>query len=74
MFGLTFKGIKNGSSSLGTPSIGGHYRPFDCDSFSRTFVQPSVLGNVRSEVGKTSNNGVFQRIQLSCNTHQSAVK
>jgi len=46
------KGDNYGSSSLGTPSIRNHYRPFD-NNFSSTSIKRDVrLDNVESHVGE----------------------
>ena len=66
MFGLTFKGIKYGSSSLGTPSIGGHYRPFNNDFGVNSIKHYVRMDNVESHVGASGNTSNICRIQLSC--------
>ena len=40
---FNFSGDKYGCSSLGTPSVGGHYRPLDYDSGSVDFSRVGVL-------------------------------
>ena len=66
MLGLTFKGIVNGSSSLGTPGIRNHYRPIDYD-FGSTGIKCDVrMDNVESNVGKSGDTSHICSIQLSC--------
>ena len=67
---LTFSGDIHGSSRTYSPSIKGHLRPFDGDSGISTFVQPSVLDNVRTNSGKTRNYGFFLPFQLSSTQHK----
>jgi len=74
MFGLTFKGIKYGSSSIGTPSIGGHYRPIDYDIGFTGIKRDVRLDNVESHVGKSSNTSNIRSIQLSCSQYQREEK
>jgi len=70
MLGLTFKGIKHGSSSIGTPSIGGHYRPIDYD-IGFTGIKCDVrLDNVESDVGESGDTSHIRSIQLSCSQYQ----
>jgi len=64
MLGLTFKGDNYGSSSLGTPSVRGHHRPFDNDfgfSSSKHYVR---LDNVESHVGTSNNTSHIRSILL----------
>ena len=70
MLGLTFKGIKHGSSSLGTPSIGGHYRPIDYDFGASSIKHYVWLDNVESDVGESGDTSHIRSIQLSCSQYQ----
>jgi len=70
MLGLTFKGIKHGSSSIGTPSIRGHYRPLNNDfgiNSSKHYVR---LDNVESDVGESGDTSHIRSIQLSGSNQQ----
>ena len=58
------KGDNYGSSSLGTPSFGGHYRPFDYDFGSNSLKRDVRLDNVESHVGKSGNSSNICSIQL----------
>ena len=70
MFGLTFKGIKHGSSSLGTPSIGGHYRPFNNDFGVNSIKHYVRMDNVESDVGESGDTSHIRSIQLSCSQYE----
>ena len=70
MFGLTFKGINYGSSSLGTPSIGGHYRPFNNDFGVNSIKHYVRMDNVESYVGASGDTSHICNIQLSCSQYQ----
>jgi hypothetical protein len=66
MLGLTFMGIKNGSSSIGTPSIRNHYRAIDNDfgiGCSEHYVR---LDNVESNVGTSNNTSNIRSFLLPC--------
>jgi len=61
-----FIGDKYGSSSIGTPSVRGHYRPFDNDfrfNSSKHYVR---LDNVESHVGKSNNTSNICSFLLPC--------
>ena len=70
MLGLTFKGIENGSGSLGTPSIGGHYRPFNNDFGVNSIKHYVRMDNVESYVGASGDTSHICNIQLSCSQYQ----
>ena len=57
-------GDKYGSSSLGTPSFGGHYRPFDYDFGFNSIKRDVRLDNVESHVGESGNSSNICSIQL----------
>lgn len=61
-----FKGDKNGCSSLGTPSFGGHYRPFNHNFGALSIERDVRVDNVESHVGASGNTSNICRIQLSC--------
>ena len=63
-------GDKNGWSSISTYRIKHYCRPFVGDTQFGSFVRISMLDNVGSEVGKISNDGIFQHFQLSCDKHK----
>jgi len=58
------KGDNYGSSSLGTPSFGGHYRPFDYDFGFNSIKRDVRLDNVESHVGESGNSSNICSIQL----------
>ena len=58
------KGDNYGSSSLGTPSFGGHYRPFDYDFGFNSIKRDVRLDNVESHVGKSGDASNICSIQL----------
>ena len=62
-------GDNYGSSRINTPSIKGHLRPLDGDFGFSFNLQPSVLDKVRTNSGKTRNDGVFLPFQLSSTQH-----
>ena len=64
MLGLNFNGDNYGSSSLGTPSIRGHYRPFDNDFGFNSIKRDVRLDNVESHVGESGNSSNICSIQL----------
>lgn len=51
------KGDIHGCSSLGAPSVGGHYRPFDYDSGAVDFSGFRVLDDVGANVGASLDTG-----------------
>ena len=57
-------GDNYGSSSLGTPSFGGHYRPFDYDFGFNSIKRDVRLDNVESHVGKSGDTSNICSIQL----------
>jgi len=61
-----FIGDKNGCSSLGTPSIGGHHRPFNHHLGALSIERDVRVDNVESHVGASGNTSNICRIQLSC--------
>ena len=58
------KGDNYGSSSFGTPSFGGHYRPFDYDFGFNSIKRDVRLDNVESHVGESGNSSNICSIQL----------
>ena len=58
------KGDNYGSSSLGTPSIGGHYRPINHDFGAGSIEHYVRLDNVESHVGKSGDTSNICSIQL----------
>jgi len=59
-------GDKYGSNRISSPSIKNHLRPITGHFGFGAVVQPSLLVNVRTDMGKAGNNGFFQHFQLSC--------
>jgi len=57
-------GDNYGSSRNFTPSIRGHYRPFDYDFGSNSLKRDVRLDNVESHVGKSGNSSNICSIQL----------
>jgi len=57
-------GDKYGSSSIGTPSIGGHHRPFDYDFGSNSIKHHVRLDYVESHVGESNDTSHIRSILL----------
>ena len=70
MLGLTFKGDNYGSSSLGTPSVRGHYRQAHHD-FGSNFDQHHVwVDNVESDIGTCDDSSHLHSFQLPSSKSQ----
>ena len=59
-------GDRYGSSCIGTPSVRGHYRPFDYDFGVNSIKHYVRLDNVESHVGTSNNTSNICSFLLPC--------